>query len=354
MLADDAAGLDAGLTTVHAVLQNHEGALDRIAFVAAFTVDPDFDPSPYVDTPTVTQPTLDDGTVPVPGGEVALLGINAEPWLYRVESNGAWTAQVDPDVFFPPGNGYRVVVNASGSAADGTVFLWVDDDPEVRRRVSFAWPASESGRWVRRSPVAMSSATPQPLGTAAAGTSPDAARADHVHPIPTAEELRAILGSDVIARRGSGSVVTTTTTPSTLLPTSVTLPTLAVGDVATIDAGGSYLNNSGSGKVLVVTLDLGGQTVAFQPSNPTTNATARSWSLNAAVHIVSSSEVRVTGQFVVGTVGGAAGSSPGAATATLAVDVVTSGATLDLIGAVASGGSQELQMTTLTVTRRRA
>lgn len=39
--------------------------------------------------------------------------------------------------------------------------------------------------------IVVSSATPQPLGVAAAGTSPDAARADHIHKLPTVGDITA-------------------------------------------------------------------------------------------------------------------------------------------------------------------
>ena len=49
------------------------------------------------------------------------------------------------------------------------------------------------------SSIALSSATPQALGVAAAGTSGDASRADHVHAMPSASSVGAVANSTVDA-----------------------------------------------------------------------------------------------------------------------------------------------------------
>ena len=57
---------------------------------------------------------------------------------------------------------------------------------------------------------ALSSATPQPIGTATAGVSDDAARADHVHAVPprTALDLSEVTGWTVAAGTGSATIDT--------------------------------------------------------------------------------------------------------------------------------------------------
>lgn len=56
--------------------------------------------------------------------------------------------------------------------------------------------------------VALSSSTPQTLGTAAAGTSSDASRADHRHAMPSASDVGAI-GISLVAN-SKGALITST------------------------------------------------------------------------------------------------------------------------------------------------
>lgn len=62
--------------------------------------------------------------------------------------------------------------------------------------------ADESGGGSSPSP---SSATPQPLGTAAAGSSTDYSRADHVHAMPTASDVGALASNTTYVSTVNGS-----------------------------------------------------------------------------------------------------------------------------------------------------
>lgn len=102
--------------------------------------------------------------------------------------------------------GYSALPAQSGNAnrvlsTDGTAATWatrysvvdpvlVQGDGMVLTRdtsagsITVAFAGGTSG-------IVVSSATPQPLGVAAAGSSPDAARADHVHKLPTVGDITA-------------------------------------------------------------------------------------------------------------------------------------------------------------------
>lgn len=84
--------------------------------------------------------------------------------------------------------------------ATGSLWQWIAEDPAAG--VYYCADATEgAAQWVRIYPAevslpdipALSDATPQPLGTAAAGTSEAASRADHVHAKPTSATVGAAI-----------------------------------------------------------------------------------------------------------------------------------------------------------------
>ena len=80
--------------------------------------------------------------------------------------------------------------NGGASALADLTDVDVTSDPPAQDDV-LAWDDTEN-KWTPATldgGVALSDATPQDLGTAAAGTSEDAARADHVHDMPTAADI---------------------------------------------------------------------------------------------------------------------------------------------------------------------
>ncbi len=179
--ADDIAYVGFGLLAKasHQVDQNLnaiEGILDRWKFVSAFaTVNVDLS-SLLGPSEVVTQPTLDGGVAPIRGSYIWLFGQStaAENGCYYVGSDvdlGVWVRQNDPNTFDPPGNGYRVTCNASGSSVDGVTFMWIDDDRHKQLRAvystadpTFGGASSPSGRWVRLATPSTDLTTPSASG----------------------------------------------------------------------------------------------------------------------------------------------------------------------------------------------
>lgn len=163
LTADDIAysgtGLFGGTSGVDNALNRNEGTLDRWRFVSAFSTT-NVDLSGLVGVSSVAeQPTLDGAAVPALGADVWLFAQTdpAENGCYEVLADtGVWRKWNHPDVFYPPGNGYRVTCNAAGTDVDGTTFVWLDNDRTRFHRVSasgvagFPYGASDTGgRWVR-------------------------------------------------------------------------------------------------------------------------------------------------------------------------------------------------------------
>ena len=121
--------------------------------------------------------------------------------------------------------------------------------------------ADESGGGSSPSP---SSATPQPLGTAAAGSSTDYSRADHVHKMPSASDVGALASNTTYVSTVNGSSgAVTLSIPSTAADvgaepavTEVTVST--AGDVSqSLDAGKIY-HFTGAVSSLTLTLNAAG------------------------------------------------------------------------------------------------
>lgn len=152
-----------------------EGIVDRWQFVAAFATS-NVDLTGLVGAgPVAVQPALDGGAIPVPLSDVRLFGQSdpAENGAYLVGSDGAWIKYAHPDVFDPPGNGFRVTCNAPGTPVHGVTFVYIDDDRLKSRRAgssSLSEP-SPSGAWLRL-----------PTPTADLDTAPEAAKLDASSP----------------------------------------------------------------------------------------------------------------------------------------------------------------------------
>lgn len=145
------------------------------------------------------------------------------------------------------GSGGGAVWSVDGKTGDVDVLPTGGTTGQVLKKSSgtdydVEW-ADESGGGSSPSP---SSSTPQPLGTAAAGSSTDYSRADHVHAMPTASQVGALPSSTVIpstaADVGAEPAVTEVTVSST-------------GDVTqALDAGKIY-HFTGSISSLALTLN---------------------------------------------------------------------------------------------------
>jgi hypothetical protein len=150
------------------------------------------------------------------------------------------------------------------------------------------------------------------------------------------------LPTRVLGGQDEGSIVTATSA-TTLLDSTVTV-TGAAGDVIEVSAGLRFLNNSGTTKTPTVTLKLGATTVlTYTPSAQSSSAVDRQMHFRATVRLESTTDQNVTGTGFI-----ASGMTALNGTAT---ENLGTGVALDLHGAVQSGGSQEIQLTQLTVTR---
>ena len=92
------------------------------------------------------------------------------------------------------GSGGGAVWSVDGKVGDVTVLPTGGTQGQVLKKASATdydveWANESGGGGSSPSP---SSDTPQPLGTAAAGSSTDYSRADHVHAMPTAADVGAI------------------------------------------------------------------------------------------------------------------------------------------------------------------
>lgn len=388
-------GLLAGMTRLGSSVGMVEGALDRWKFVSAFA-------ATNVDLTglmgpgeVVTQPTLDGGAVPTRGSHVWLFGQTApaENGDYRVGDDsqlGVWVKQTHPNTFDPPGNGYRVTCNSPGTEADGVTFLWVDTDRTKAVRVAWADPdsyyqaaSSGSGRWVRCATpsadltVAPSSGIPTSR-TITAGTGLTGGgdlAADRTIAVdfgtgagkavqgndsrlsdartPTAHtHAAADLASGTISRtrlpgtvqmsQGAGPNITATT--ATTLLTSAPTVTANVGDHITISTAGRWLNNSGAAKNVTIAIKVGATTVLTLAAISAISSSGidRIWRIAADLIVVSTTEIRCAAHGLIGT------SQFNVATGTATSDATT-GVTIDVLGNVQAGGSQEVQATVAAV-----
>ena len=93
------------------------------------------------------------------------------------------------------GNATRLLTTDGTAASWATRYSVVDDVLAAGAGISFAKDTSAGSITIEAaggtSDVTVGSATPQPLGTAAAGVSGNAAREDHVHAMPSAAEVGA-------------------------------------------------------------------------------------------------------------------------------------------------------------------
>lgn len=347
-----ASGLDAGLFELDDVIGNHEGILDTERWVCAYFDTTVVNPTSYATAP-VTQPTPDGGVI-VEGADVLVLTAadSTKNGLWHIDiDDGTWSQLNYPGILI--GNSFCVMVNAEGDAADGTHFEWMDDDPKIRQRRSFAQPGSSNGfadgrngRWIKYAPagngtvdVVSNVAQDRILGRVSSGSGDSEEL--------TAAQVRTLLGNPVVGGQDEGPVVTATSA-TTMLDAVIPL-TGAAGDLFRISMGGRYLNNSGTTKSPTITVKLGATTVGtLTPiSAIASNASDRYWRgtteirVNAATDHNAISDGQIHTSIFTVTAGTASGD-------------ITAGINLDIQGAVQSGGSQEIQLTQVVVERIRA
>lgn len=314
-----AAGLDTGQTTVDGVLENHEGILDSERFVGAYFDTTVIDPTDY-DTAPVTQPTPDGGTIVLGADVLVLTAVDTtKRGIWHVDpDDGTWSQLEYPDILI--GNSFMAMVNAEGTPGDGTHFEWLDEDPTIPKRKSGEYPGSSqppdgetwadgrNGRWIKYTP---------------GGDTP------------------------VVGGQDEGPVVTATTA-TTLLDAAIPV-TGAAGDHFTITIGGRFNNQSGTTKRPTITVRLGSTDVlTLTPASAiSSNASDRLFRINIDMRVNGATDVNVTadGQIITSVFGVSAGT---------ASEDIGAGVNLDVLGQVESGGSQEVQLTQVTVVRLRA
>ena len=129
--------------------------------------------------------------------------------------------QVGSQLFVPGSLGAHVVSGVLAPTHDSGM-AWV------------AWSAVDSGGNLIEfsggggSGPDLSDATPADLGTAAAGTSPDASRADHVHDLPTPGDI----GAATASHSHAASAITSGTIDIARIPTGTTSTTVPLGNDA--------------------------------------------------------------------------------------------------------------------------
>ncbi|RTL08431.1 MAG: hypothetical protein EKK62_07685 [Acidimicrobiia bacterium] len=401
----EGAGLDSDINDVHAGLRNHEGTLDRWAFMSAIA-------ESNVDLNDLGAATFTYGALDFTGSaphcHIWLTGqtTTSENGFYEVEPGPGYAATKinHPDIFDPPGQGYRVTLK-SGDSDDGKTWVWLNDKPDDRMRVNGDTDEAETGRWVEwigfttggsgsvatdtiwnaagdlaigtgsdtatRLAIGTSGQLLKSNGTTAAWatvTASDvgAAATSHTHAasdvtsgtldiarIPTGTSSSTVaIGNDsrftqVLGGQDEGTAVTSSSATS-LLDSTINLAGLAAGDSIDIAASMRHLNNSGSSRSHTVTVKIGATTVATMTTpSMASSASYRFAVLRATIRVEAASDQNT---MATHTITGLTTAADGSAS----TENLSSGAALDITGAVGAGGSQEIQLLQLSVTRNRA
>lgn len=172
------------------------------------------------DAADVVSGTLDIARIPTIG-YTALSGV---PTTFAPEAHTHSTADI---------SGYSSLPSQAGAdgplVTDGTAATWATRysvvDPVLVEGAGMTLTRDTSAGSITvafaggTSGIVVSSATPQPLGTAAAGSSGDASRADHVHAMPSAADVGAVPSVNGISSAitiAAGDNVTVSTASSTI------------------------------------------------------------------------------------------------------------------------------------------
>lgn len=348
-----AGGLDFNQLTVDGVLENHEGILDNSRYGCAFFDTTVIDPASYGTAP-VTQPTPDGGAIVLGADVLVLTAVDTtKRGLWHIDAiDGTWSQYAYPDILI--GNKWSFTCNAEGAAGDGVKFEWIDEDPTIVARKSGATPGSSqppegetwadgrNGRWIKYTStvdVVSNVAQDRILGRITSGTGDSEEL--------TAAQVRTLLGNPVVGGQDEGPVVTATTA-TTMLDAPITL-TGAAGDHFTVTVGGRFNNQTGSPKRPTITVLLGATTVAtLKPASAiSSSANDRLFRATIDIRVNAATDINVVadGQIVASVFEVSTGTATGD---------ISAGLDLDIRGAVESGGSQEVQVTQVSVIRFRA
>lgn len=187
-------GLYAGIEDLPAAVTASEGIGDRWLFGPGAYIDADAQALNLATlTTTGGAPTPTYGVAPDGSTTVVLVLGRTDPdedGIYRVSAGLVWTKGTNPDIFDPPGNGYRFTVKPTGGQGPWTWMATMDEQGFSQRAGNFPYEAIIAGApytWTLLDTAGgsgpdLSDADPAALGSAAEGVSADASRADHVHP----------------------------------------------------------------------------------------------------------------------------------------------------------------------------
>lgn len=180
-----------------------------------------------------------------------------------------------------------------------------------------------------------SSSTPAAPGTAAAGSSTSWAKGDHVHPYQ----------ASVIGGQDEGTSVTSTTDTS-LLDAAIFISGQSTGDTVVGWFTFSHTNTSGSGRTHSIKPKLGATTLGTLSYNCPSGATT-----SGVGFFVLRSEGASDHNFGAAVFTSNSGVS---AFQTVTTENLSTGADLDLLGAIGAGGSQTNTLQLTSITRHRA
>lgn len=151
-IAATGSGLDAGFFKVGEILRNHEGTLDRWFFMSAVgTTNKNVAALGAASWEYGALNFTDGNGDPTTHCHVWLKNQTdpAETGMYSVAA-GTFVATkfVHPDVFDPPGMGYRVTLLYPGDTSNGTTWIWMADDPAIHFRANRVDDPGLVGDWV--------------------------------------------------------------------------------------------------------------------------------------------------------------------------------------------------------------
>lgn len=176
---------------------------------------------------TVVSGTLEIGTVTTLSPGSSATATNVGTAYHAIIDLGIPQGVAGPAGATGPANSLAIGTVTSGTTASATITGIAPS--QTLNLVLPQGPAGSNGT----SPT-LSNATPSALGTASAGTSTSASRADHVHALPTAKDL----GLATVATSGSYADLTGT-------PAAYTLPTASPSTLGGIKVGSGLTISSG-------------------------------------------------------------------------------------------------------------
>lgn len=170
----------------------------------------------------------------------------------------------------------------------------------------------------------------------------------------TAAAARSTLGiGGIVAGQGNGPNISNSTTETSLLTSTVTLPAIATGEVLLVDAAYRFLNNSGAGRAPTFRLKVGATTlVTVAPAQLGSSATERTGVLSAVIRSNGNNEqtasLQVEHYLSTGGDAGSQGANYGSGTEAMQ----NAGLALDITGQLAAAATTlQLQLTMLSVRR---